>query len=393
MTITVQRAPPAAEQLQLVRELRQSLVGGLQHAPPLLTPTSSAAANAAANGQRPTANGQRIGDAIWRHKGGAAAGAAGAAGGAAVGGSGARDGARAGARPATVAGPALRPKSVSTPTAPRTAGGGLNSTPNSARASGRDLGPNLGRPAGRPVHASPPSGGGGRGLVASPRAAYAGALIGAARADLERRRPSTADSGDGGGVSSSARLPATGGSSTSSPAASSSLPALPLPSSPSASPRQKQKRLPEQLWQSLTQNTAWAEAHAVLDQLEKEAVRELQLDPSPRMTSRLPRMASEDLLMASEDLLIASLIRCASCSSTSPAYSPSVLASSTSGLRPRRSAGVGSYAKLPRASPWGLRGPPPSGSAKGARRRPMARRSSSARSSRRRSSTTGDRSI
>ena len=281
MTITVQRAPPAAEQLQLVRELRQSLVGGLQHAPPLLTPTSSAAANAAANGQRPTANGQRIGDAIWRHKGGAAAGAAGAAGGAAVGGSGARDGARAGARPATVAGPALRPKSVSTPTAPRTAGGGLNSTPNSARASGRDLGPNLGRPAGRPVHASPPSGGGGRGLVASPRAAYAGALIGAARADLERRRPSTADSGDGGGVSSSARLPATGCSSTSSPAASSSLPALPRPSSPSASPRQKQKRLPEQLWQSLTQNTAWAEAHAVLDQLEKEAVRELQLDPSP----------------------------------------------------------------------------------------------------------------
>jgi len=109
----------------------------------------------------------------------------------------------------------------------------------------------------------------------------------------------------------SARLPATG-SSASSPAAPSSLPALPLPASPTASPHshshshQRQKRLPEQLWQSLTQNTAWAEAHAVLDQLEKEAVRELQLDPSPRRTSRLPRMASEDLLMASEDLLIAS---------------------------------------------------------------------------------------
>ena len=80
----------------------------------------------------------------------------------------------------------------------------------------------------------------------------------------------------------SARLPATG-SSASSPAAPSSLPALPLPASPTASPHshQRQKRLPEQLWQSLTQNTAWAEAHAVLDQLEKEAVRELQLDPSP----------------------------------------------------------------------------------------------------------------
>ena len=40
----------------------------------------------------------------------------------------------------------------------------------------------------------------------------------------------------------------------------------------------KMSRSGARLWQTITQNAAWAEAHAVLDQLEREAMHELQME-------------------------------------------------------------------------------------------------------------------
>ena len=274
MTVTVHRAPPVAEQLAMVRELRHSFGSLLPSAPPsglasglvsgphgsgaalsrarptpaptLLTPTSSAAAN-----------GPRGGGLAWRLKAGGAPAATTP---------------KSRTTPTSAGGPTLRGKSISTPTAPRSAtagygggggrcgmhgggGGGGGGTPLSARAS-RDLGRGLRRPAPSPpapsqwspLH-SPPSIGRLPHASASARSTYADAAVDASRSarELDSHTHTPADQH------------AQAFADTRAPAAEAAA----------AADGERGG-----VWHSLPPHAAWVEAHSVLDQLESEAVRQ-----------------------------------------------------------------------------------------------------------------------